>query len=145
MAGWNAGDIPDQRGRAAVVTGANSGIGYAAARELARRGAHVVLACRSPERGAAALERMSSEVPDGSVELIRLDLGDLGSVRDFAKAYARASDRLDLLVNNAGVMAVAQGRTADGFETQFGTNHLGHFALTGLLLPTLLATPARAS
>ncbi|WP_327729793.1 oxidoreductase [Streptomyces sp. NBC_00487] len=141
MAGWNAGDIPDQRGRAAVVTGANSGIGYAAARELARRGAHVVLACRSPERGAAALERMSSEVPDGSVELIRLDLGDLGSVRDFAKAYARASDRLDLLVNNAGVMAVAQGRTADGFETQFGTNHLGHFALTGLLLPTLLATP----
>ncbi|KFF97912.1 oxidoreductase [Streptomyces europaeiscabiei] len=141
MAGWNVGDIPDQRGRAAVVTGANSGIGYVAARELARRGAHVVLACRSPERGAAALERMSSEVPDASVELIRLDLGDLGSVRDFAQAYGRASDRLDLLVNNAGVMAVAQSRTADGFETQFGTNHLGHFALTGLLLPMLLATP----
>jgi NAD(P)-dependent dehydrogenase (short-subunit alcohol dehydrogenase family) len=141
MAGWNVGDIPDQRGRAAVVTGANSGIGYIAARELARRGAHVVLACRSEERGAVALERMSAEVPHGSMELIRLDLGDLGSVRDFAKTYARARDRLDLLVNNAGVMAVAQGRTTDGFETQFGTNHLGHFALTGLLLPMLLASP----
>ncbi|WP_217177124.1 oxidoreductase [Streptomyces sp. AC495_CC817] len=141
MTGWSVRDIPDQRGRSAVVTGANSGIGYAAARELARRGAHVVLACRSAERGAAALERMSSEVPDGSVELMRLDLGDLGSVREFAEAYAQASDRLDLLVNNAGVMAVARSRTADGFETQFGTNHLGHFALTGLLLPALLATP----
>ncbi|WP_237277368.1 oxidoreductase [Streptomyces caniscabiei] len=133
--------MPDQHGRSAVVTGANSGIGYAAARALARRGAHVVLACRSAERGAAALERMSAEVPDGSVELMRLDLGDLGSVREFADAYAQASDRLDLLVNNAGVMAVARSRTADGFETQFGTNHLGHFALTGLLLPALLATP----
>ncbi|WP_200302388.1 oxidoreductase [Streptomyces adelaidensis] len=141
MTGWKARDIPDQSGRVAVVTGANSGIGYVAARELARRGAHVVLACRSEGRGAAALKRMSSEVPDGSVELIRLDLGDLGSVREFAQTYERANDRLDLLVNNAGVMAVAQGRTADGFETQFGTNHLGHFALTGLLLPTLLATP----
>lgn len=141
MATWNVGDIPDQRGRTAIVTGANSGIGYAAARALAHRGAHVILACRSPERGAAALERMSSEVPDGSVELIRLDLGDLNSVRDFAETYTHASDRLDLLVNNAGVMAVAQGRTADGFETQFGINHLGHFALTGLLLPLLLATP----
>ncbi|QFQ97051.1 SDR family NAD(P)-dependent oxidoreductase [Streptomyces phaeolivaceus] len=141
MTSWTVADIPDQHGRTAIVTGANSGIGYVTARELARRGAHVVLACRSEERGAAALERMSSEVPDGSVELIRLDLGDLGSVRDFAQTYARASDRLGLLVNNAGVMAVAEGRTADGFETQFGINHLGHFALTGLLLPLLLATP----
>ncbi|MEV6379099.1 oxidoreductase [Streptomyces sp. NPDC051773] len=141
MADWNVRDIPDQHGRSAVVTGANSGIGYAAARALARRGAHVVLACRSAERGAAALERMSAEVPDGSVELMRLDLGDLGSVREFADAYAQASGRLDLLVNNAGVMAVARSRTADGFETQFGTNHLGHFALTGLLLSALLATP----
>ncbi|MEE1766644.1 MULTISPECIES: oxidoreductase [unclassified Streptomyces] len=141
MTGWNMRDIPDQHGRSAIVTGANSGIGYAAARALARRGAHVVLACRSAERGAAALERMSSEVPDGSVELMQLDLGDLRSVREFAEAYAQASDRLDLLVNNAGVMAVARSRTADGFETQFGTNHLGHFALTGLLLPALLATP----
>ncbi|MDT0572169.1 oxidoreductase [Streptomyces sp. DSM 3412] len=141
MTGWNVRDIPDQHGRSVVVTGANSGIGYAAARELTRRGAHVVLACRSAERGAAALERMSSEVPDGNIELMRLDLGDLDSVREFAHAYTQASDRLDLLVNNAGVMAVAQSRTADGFETQFGTNHLGHFALTGLLLPALLTTP----
>ncbi|UUU34056.1 oxidoreductase [Streptomyces sp. CA-210063] len=141
MTGWNVRDIPEQSGRTAVVTGANSGIGYVAARELARRGAHVVLACRSEGRGAAALERMSSEVPEGSVELMRLDLGDLGSVREFAEAYGSANDRLDLLVNNAGVMAVAQSRTADGFETQFGTNHLGHFALTGLLLPMLLAAP----
>ncbi|WP_338898385.1 oxidoreductase [Streptomyces sp. TG1A-60] len=141
MTGWNVRDIPDQGGRTAVVTGANSGIGYAAARELARRGAHVVLACRSTERGAVALERMRSEVPDGSAELMRLDLGDLNSVREFATTYGRVHDRLDLLLDNAGVMAVARGRTADGFETQFGTNHLGHFALTGLLLPTLLGTP----
>ncbi|MFF6782563.1 oxidoreductase [Streptomyces sp. NPDC012510] len=141
MSGWNAGDVPDQRGRTAVVTGANSGIGYVAARELARRGAQVVLACRSTERGLAALERMGSEVPDAHIELLRLDLGDLQSVREFVAGYDRAYDRLDLLINNAGVMAVAQGRTADGFETQFGTNHLGHFALTGLLLPRLLATP----
>lgn len=142
MAGWNVHDIPDQSGRTAVVTGANSGIGYVTARELARCGANVVLACRSQERGAAALDRMTSEVPEGSVALIRLDLGDLDSVREFTAAYGRThDDRLDLLINNAGVMAVAEGRTADGFETQFGTNHLGHFALTGLLLPTLLATP----
>ncbi|WP_149827914.1 oxidoreductase [Streptomyces tailanensis] len=146
MAGWNAHDIPDQTGRTAVVTGANSGIGYVTARELARHGAHVVLACRSEERGAAALDRMTSEVPESSVELMRLDLGDLDSVREFAATYGRThdrthDDRLDLLINNAGVMAVVEGRTADGFETQFGTNHLGHFALTGLLLPTLLATP----
>ncbi|MGW0712926.1 oxidoreductase [Streptomyces sp. NPDC002643] len=142
MAGWNERDIPDQSGRRAVVTGANSGIGYVAARELARHGAHVVLACRSEQRGAAALDRMTSEVPDGSIELIRLDLGDLESVREFAAAYERThGDRLDLLINNAGIMAVPQGRTADGFETQFGVNHLGHFALTGLLLPALLATP----
>jgi NAD(P)-dependent dehydrogenase (short-subunit alcohol dehydrogenase family) len=141
MAGWNVGDIPDQRGRAAVVTGANSGIGYVAARELARRGARVVLACRSEERGLAAVERMRGEVPGGHVELLRLDLGDLASVREFAAAYEETYERLDLLINNAGVMAVAEGRTADGFETQFGTNHLGHFALTGLLAPLLLATP----
>ncbi|SPF03076.1 oxidoreductase [Streptomyces sp. MA5143a] len=140
MAGWNVGDIPVQRGRVAVVTGANSGIGYVAARELARRGARVVLACRSEARGLAALERMRGEVPGGHVELLRLDLGDLASVREFAAAYEETYERLDLLINNAGVMAVAEGRTADGFETQFGTNHLGHFALTGLLAPLLLAT-----
>jgi len=141
MTGWNASDIPDQSGRTAVVTGANSGLGHVTARELARRGARVVLACRSEVRGSEAVDRLVSEVPCAHAEFVRLDLGDLESVREFAAAYERAHDRLDLLVNNAGVMALPHGRTADGFETQFGVNHLGHFALTGLLLPALLTTP----
>ncbi|MCX5557532.1 oxidoreductase [Streptomyces sp. NBC_00038] len=141
MTGWNASDIPDQSGRTAVVTGANSGIGYVTARELARKGAQVVLACRSEARGNEAGDRLVSEVPGAHVEFVRLDLGDLESVREFAATYERAYDRLDLLINNAGVMALPHGRTTDGFETQFGVNHLGHFALTGLLLPTLLGTP----
>ncbi|MCX4832717.1 oxidoreductase [Streptomyces sp. NBC_01016] len=140
MSGWSATDIPDQQGRTAVVTGANTGIGYVTARELARAGAHVVLACRSEQRGVAALERLTSEVPGAQAEFARLDLGDLASVRAFAEA--REDRPLDLLVNNAGVMALPYGRTVDGFETQFGVNHLGHFALTGLLLPGLLAAPA---
>ncbi|MEV0414218.1 oxidoreductase [Streptomyces sp. NPDC050448] len=139
MPGWNAENIPDQSGRTAVVTGANSGIGYVAARELARRGADVVLACRSAARGRAAVVRLRAEVPGAEVEFEPLDLADLGSVREFAQAYGRRRRSLDLLVNNAGVMALPYGRTADGFETQFGVNHLGHFALTGLLLPRLLA------
>ncbi|WP_155058380.1 oxidoreductase [Streptomyces blattellae] len=139
MPGWNASDIPDQTGRIAVVTGANSGIGYVTARELARKGARVVLACRSEARGHEAGDRLVTEAPGADVEFGRLDLADLRSVRDFAHWYPY--DRLDLLVNNAGVMALPYGTTADGFETQFGVNHLGHFALTGLLLPTLLATP----
>ncbi|MFE6283600.1 oxidoreductase [Streptomyces sp. NPDC057877] len=139
MAGWTADHIPDQTGRVAVVTGANSGLGYVAARELARKGAHVVLGCRSEVRGREAVERIAGEVPGADVEVVRLDLGDLGCVREFAAAYRH--ERLDLLVNNAGVMALPYGTTVDGFETQFGVNHLGHFALTGLLLPALLATP----
>ncbi|KOV67925.1 oxidoreductase [Streptomyces sp. MMG1121] len=138
-AGWTTADIPDLTGRLAVVTGANSGLGYVTTRELARRGAKVVLACRSGTRGSAAVERLLGEVPRADVELGALDLGDLASVRDFARRLPY--DRVDLLVNNAGVMAVPYGTTADGFETQFGVNHLGHFALTGLLLPRLLATP----
>ncbi|WP_338696263.1 oxidoreductase [Streptomyces sp. Q6] len=140
MSGWNASDIPDQSGRTAVVTGANSGIGYVTARELARAGARVVLACRSEPRGIEARDRIRSEVPDADAEFAPLDLGDLASVRDFAAAWG---DRpLHLLVDNAGVMALPYGRTADGFETQFGVNHLGHFALTGLLLPSILEAPA---
>ncbi|MET7847932.1 oxidoreductase [Streptomyces avermitilis] len=138
MPGWNVSDIPDQSGRTAVVTGANSGLGYVTARELARRGARVLLACRSEPRGTEAGDRLVAEVPGADVNFVRLDLGDLDSVREFT---AQAPARLDLLVNNAGVMALPRGRTADGFETQFGINHLGHFALTGLLLPSLLATP----
>ncbi|MGW6691004.1 oxidoreductase [Streptomyces sp. NPDC054961] len=141
MPGWKAAHMPDQSGRTAVVTGANSGIGYAAARELARHGASVVLACRSAARGHAAEVRLRTEVPGAKVQFLPLDLADLASVREFATAYGqrRGGDTLDLLVNNAGVMALPYGRTADGFETQFGVNHLGHFALTGLLLPRLLA------
>ncbi|WP_081236763.1 oxidoreductase [Streptomyces viridosporus] len=139
MSGWSANDIPGQGGRLAVVTGANSGLGYVAARELARAGAHVVLACRSEERGGKALDLLRAEVPGAEAEVRRLDLGDLASVREFVTALPY--ERVDLLLNNAGVMALPHGTTADGFETQFGVNHLGHFALTGLLLPTLLAAP----
>jgi NAD(P)-dependent dehydrogenase (short-subunit alcohol dehydrogenase family) len=126
---WTAADLPRMDGRTVVVTGANSGIGLAAARELARAGAHVVLAVRDPERG----ERAAGAVP-GDREVRQLDLADLASVRAFAEEW---SGPIDVLVNNAGVMAVPQGRTADGFELQLGTNHLGHFALTGLLLPSI--------
>ena len=124
---WDASRIPDLSGRTAVVTGANSGIGFAAAAELARAGAHVVFAVRDPERGRAAAAKAG-----GSTEVRRLDLADLASVREFAAGW---DGPLDLLVNNAGVMMLPEGRTRDGFETQFGTNHLGHFALTNLLLP----------
>ncbi|GGU45552.1 oxidoreductase [Streptomyces violascens] len=138
--GWSAQDIPDQSGRTAVVTGANSGIGLVTARELARRGARVVLACRSEARGKEAEDRIRKEVPGAQAEFRPLDLADLASVREFAAKFPY--ERLDLLINNAGVMALPYGKTADGFETQFGVNHLGHFALTGLLLPRLRAAGA---
>ncbi|MBD3943890.1 SDR family NAD(P)-dependent oxidoreductase [Microbacterium sp. NEAU-LLC] len=124
---WSTADIPDQAGRTFVVTGANSGLGLATARALAAAGAHVVLAVRDTTRGAAA----AAGIP-GSTEVRRLDLADLASVRAFAGAWDRP---LDVLINNAGVMNLPESRTADGFEMQFGTNHLGHFALTNLLLP----------
>src|ERR1700712_4236536 len=124
---WTAADLPDMTGRTVVVTGANSGIGAGTARELARAGAHVVLAVRDLARGEGAAATMP-----GSTELRRLDLADLASVRAFADGWDRP---LDVLVNNAGVMAVPERRTKDGFELQLGTNHLGHFALTNLLLP----------
>ncbi|WP_129840023.1 oxidoreductase [Streptomyces sp. RFCAC02] len=138
--GWTVRDIPDLKGRSVVVTGANSGLGHVTARELARRGAHTVLACRDRERGQAALDRLRDEVPEARLELRLLDLAELSSVRAFAAQWR--GERLDLLINNAGLMAVPHGRTSDGFETHFGVNHLGHFALTGLLLPALLAAPS---
>ncbi|MFD7458866.1 MULTISPECIES: oxidoreductase [unclassified Streptomyces] len=125
---WNASRLPDLSGRTVVVTGANSGIGRVAAQELARAGAHVVYAVRDEERGRAAAAEAR-----GSTEVRRLDLADLASVREFAKAWEGRP--LDLLINNAGVMMLPQRQTRDGFEMQFGTNHLGHFALTNLLLP----------
>ena len=136
---WTAADIPDQRGRVAVVTGANSGLGLATARELARAGARVVLASRSVEKGQAAAARITSALPGADVQPAVLDLAEIESVRAFA---ASAPDRLDLLINNAGVMAAPRRLTKDGLESQFATNHLGQFALTGLLLGRLLAAPA---
>jgi NAD(P)-dependent dehydrogenase (short-subunit alcohol dehydrogenase family) len=138
---WTGDDIPDQGGRLAIVTGANSGIGFFIARDLARAGAHVILAVRDAGKGVAAAEGISSGTTDAHAHVARLDLAELGSVRAFAERISSEHERVDLLINNAGVMAVARARTADGFEMQFGTNHLGHFALTGLLLPRLLTTP----
>jgi NAD(P)-dependent dehydrogenase (short-subunit alcohol dehydrogenase family) len=128
MSKWTVADLPDQAGRTIVVTGANSGIGATAARALAARGASVVLACRNTAKGEAAAATMT-----GDVSVRRLDLAELSSVR----AFAARTDGIDVLVNNAGVMAVPLARTADGFEMQLGTNFLGHFALTGLLLPKI--------
>jgi NAD(P)-dependent dehydrogenase (short-subunit alcohol dehydrogenase family) len=134
---WTAEWIPDQAGRTAVVTGANSGLGLVAARELARAGAEVVLACRDTEKGEVAAESIRAAVPDASVAVEDLDLASLASVRAFAERLDAGHESLDLLINNAGVMAPPRRETADGFELQFGTNHLGHFALTGLLLGKL--------
>ena len=140
---WTAQQIPPQTGKTALVTGANSGIGYQAALELARHGAHVLLGCRNAAKGADALQRLLTEVPGAQAEVVELDMASLASIRAFAAAFAARGVPLDLLINNAGVMALPQRElTVDGFERQFGTNHLGHFALTGLVMPQLLAAPA---
>jgi NAD(P)-dependent dehydrogenase (short-subunit alcohol dehydrogenase family) len=136
---WTVADVPDQRGRLAIVTGANSGLGLVTARDLARAGADVIMTSRDPDKGTAAAAKIRSAVPDASLEVSHLDLADLSSVRAFAKRFSAGRKSLDLLINNAGVMAPPYGRTVDGFETQFGTNHLGHFALTGLLIGALSA------
>jgi NAD(P)-dependent dehydrogenase (short-subunit alcohol dehydrogenase family) len=137
---WTAADIPDQTGRTVVVTGANTGLGKETARAFARKGATVVMACRSTERGATAKADIEAENPDGELAVLELDLADLDSVRAFAESFRDSYDELHVLCNNAGVMAIPRRETADGFETQFGVNHLGHFALTGLLLDDLHAT-----
>lgn len=133
---WTADRIPDQTGRTVIVTGANSGLGYVTARELARHGAHVILTARNQDKGRAALDRLRDEVTDPTVELRPLDLADLDSVRMFADGV---DTPVDVLVNNAGIMMPPRSLTKQGFESQFGTNHLGHFALTGLLLDRLRA------
>ena len=134
--------MPSQEGVRAIVTGANSGIGFRAAKALAAKGATVILACRSEPRGREALAAIEAAHPDCSLELRQLDLADLASVKAFAEGVARDCPSVDLLINNAGVMALPLQRTADGFEMQFGTNHLGHFALTMRLLPALFAADA---
>ncbi|GAA3605061.1 SDR family NAD(P)-dependent oxidoreductase [Nonomuraea rosea] len=137
MTTWTPASMPDLTGKTAIVTGANTGIGLPTALELARHGAHVVVAARNPGKGAAAVAEIQRAVPGAEVEYGRLDLSDLASVRTFAAGVGK----VDLLVNNAGIGMIPRQETKDGFEMQFGTNHLGHFALTGLLLPLLLAAP----
>lgn len=138
---WTTDDIPDQSGKVAIVTGANSGIGYETALVLAEKGAAVVMACRNLQKAEPAADEIRQSNPPGEVVVMELDLGDLDAVRRFAAAFQERYDRLDLLINNAGIMMPPYGKTAQGFETQIGVNHLGHFALTGLLLDLLLQTP----
>jgi len=144
--GWSAKDMTDQSGRTAIVTGANSGIGLVTARELAAHGAAVVIACRDVKKGEEAADKIRVALaPNGNeavLDVRALDLADLGSVREFAESIRADHDSIDLLINNAGVMAPPRHETADGFELQIGTNHLGHFALTGLLFGELKRAPA---
>jgi len=137
MGGWTTEEIPDQSGRTVLVTGANSGLGVRSAEALAAKGAHVVMACRDEARAESARRDVAAMATGPAPTVVRLDLSDLASVRAAADEVAGSVEHLDVLMNNAGVMAVPRGQTADGFEMQFGTNHLGHFALTGLLLPVL--------
>jgi NAD(P)-dependent dehydrogenase (short-subunit alcohol dehydrogenase family) len=142
MTKWTAADIPDQTARTVLITGSNSGLGLRSAEALARAGARVLLACRNPAKAAEALTAVEACATTAAPSVVPLDLADLASVEAAADEVGRRVDRLDVLMNNAGVMAVPLSRTADGFEMQFGTNHLGHFALTGRLLPLLLAADA---
>ncbi|WP_433196883.1 oxidoreductase [Nocardia sp. CA-107356] len=135
---WTVADIADQSGKTVVVTGANSGLGLRTAEALAGRGAHVLLACRNQRKAAAALDAVTAVATGPKPEVLQLDLADLASVRRAAAYVNDTVGRIDLLINNAGVMAVPRSRTADGFDAQFGTNHLGHFAFTGAILPALL-------
>lgn len=135
---WAAADVPDQTGRVAVITGSNTGIGYHTAEVLAEHGALVVLAVRDLDKGNAAAKRITQAHPQAAVEVQELDLSSLASVREAADALSAAHARIDLLINNAGVMYTPKQHTVDGFELQFGVNHLGHFALTGLLLPRMV-------
>ncbi|MCG8632683.1 MAG: oxidoreductase [Desulfobacterales bacterium] len=138
---WDAGHIPDQAGRTVIVTGANSGIGFETARTLAAKNARVILACRNRSKGREAAERIRNDLPHSDIRLLPLDLSSLDSIREFADRIKGDCDRLDLLINNAGVMIPPYGKTADGFELQMGANHFGHFALTGLLIEMIKATP----
>jgi len=140
MSNWTADDVPDLSGKTVVVTGANSGLGFEATAVFARKGARVVMACRSTDRGAAAADEVRERVPDADLDVRSCDLADLSAVESFASGVREAYDDLHVLCNNAGVMAVPRSETADGFEMQLGVNHLGHFALTGHLSDRLVAT-----
>ena len=138
MKKWDKTGMPDLSGKVAVVTGANSGLGFEVTKGLASKGARVVMGCRSLEKGGPASEQIRKEVPDASLTVIKLDLADLSTVRDFSLRCKKDYSSIDILCNNAGVMQAPKGQTIDGFETHLGINHFGHFALTGLLMDTLL-------
>jgi protochlorophyllide reductase len=138
---WTTSDLGDQTGRIALVTGANSGLGFEIANALFGAGATVILACRNPSKAEAARQQLIAQAGGGAVEILRLDLADLASIEQAAGEFSRAGRPLNMLINNAGLMALDQSKTVDGFETQFGVNHLGHFALTARLLPSLRSTP----
>ena len=141
MDNWTKTSVPDSSGKTFIITGANSGIGYESALALAEKGALVVLACRNAERAKQACELIRQSVPNASIESIALDLGDLNSIASFASVFKKNHQRLDGLLNNGGLVGAKRWETSDGFEAQFGINHLGHFALTGQLLDVLLQTP----
>ncbi len=138
---WTFDNIPDLQGKTIIVTGGNSGLGYESVKAFAQKGARVVLACRNVEKGEKAEHEISKDDPSCDIQVMQLNLANLASVEAFAKQFSEEHKRLDLLLNNAGIMATPDIKTDDGFEAQLGTNHLGHFALTGHLLPLLKATP----
>lgn len=138
---WGIADVPSLAGKVIIVTGGNSGLGFEAAKVFAQKEATIVLACRSEERGAVARDFILQESPNAQVEVMFLDLANLQSVEQFAQSFKKKFNQLHILLNNAGIMASPHGLTADGFESQMGTNHLGHFALTGHLLDIILSTP----
>ncbi len=138
---WTVGNIPDLKGKIIVVTGGNSGLGYESVKAFAGKGAEVIMASRTVEKGETAKVEILKAIPEGKIKVMQLDLGDLESVRNFASAFKKNYKKLDVLLNNAGIMMTPYFTTKDGFEGQLGTNHLGHFALTGLLMDLLLQTP----
>ena len=140
MTKWTYSDIPSQEGRVAIVTGANSGLGYFTARGLAEKGCEVIMACRNTDKGEVARAALLEQEPAARLKVMELDLSDLGSVHQFTEAFRSSYKNLDLLINNAGLMAIPLRRTVQGFEMQFGVNHLGHFALTALLFDLLKST-----
>ena len=141
MIKWTIANIPDLTGKVIIVTGGNSGIGYESVKAFAQKGAEVILACRSVKKGEAAKAEIMKNNPAGKIEVMTLDLIDLSSVKNFADRFKENHSRLDVLLNNAGIMIPPYGLTKDGFESQIGTNHLGHFALTGLLIDLIVKTP----
>ncbi len=138
---WTTADIPDFTGKTIIVTGGNSGLGYESVKALAMKGAHVILTSRTQKKGAEAKQKLEKEINKGTIEILTLDLADLSSVKEFAIAINRKFKTIDVLLNNAGIMMTPYQLTKDGFESQFGTNHLGHFALTALMKERLLNTP----